>query len=333
MCKQSSKDKESEGKAVKKNLGAERQKQLYLLLLLYKQFKTPTLPCPPWGSTGLCIGGVWEDWTTPDWLIESERDWMAVSETVVQILGEPCLLSLLRSSTWNPDNSKRRVYSAGVYMWCLTVAYHASNHFYLTGPSRFVVGLQVFVIVVELGLLFLLLLLQGHQVRMLLLQLSLQPLWLTLLLQLLAFILLSKKRHTAVKSSLASGWTQNAVQAGHNWANPPIPQQVSIHYFSRPPLISSAEIIRFSGVLYHLQVFIVQRSITNLHQNNIDRFFGSTFYAVYYNREVKCESVDLLFYIVSCTLHESLRRLMATAYCLQDITEKLRDCLVRLLSP
>lgn len=64
----------------------------------------PTFPCPPWGSTGLCIGGVWADWTTPDWLMESERDWMAVSDTVVQILGEPCLLSLLRSSTWKKDD-------------------------------------------------------------------------------------------------------------------------------------------------------------------------------------------------------------------------------------
>lgn len=67
----------------------------------------PTLPCPPWGSTGLCIGGVWADCTPPDWLMESERDWMAVSDTVVQILGEPCLLSLLRSSTWWTRRERR----------------------------------------------------------------------------------------------------------------------------------------------------------------------------------------------------------------------------------
>lgn len=58
-----------------------------------------TLPWPPWGSTGLCIGGVCAACPLPDWLTESERDWMLVSETVVQILGEPCLFSLLLSST------------------------------------------------------------------------------------------------------------------------------------------------------------------------------------------------------------------------------------------
>lgn len=42
------------------------------------------------------MGGVC---AAPDWLMDSERDWMLVSETVVQILGEPCLFNLLRSST------------------------------------------------------------------------------------------------------------------------------------------------------------------------------------------------------------------------------------------
>lgn len=121
---------------------------------------------------------------------------MAVSETVVQILGEPCLLSLLRSSTWNKDESERKIYSVFkctvVWLWCVMPG---RKHCYLTGPSWFVVGLQVFVIVVELRLLFLLLLLQRHQVGMLLLQLPLQTLWLTLFLQLLALILLSKESH------------------------------------------------------------------------------------------------------------------------------------------
>lgn len=62
-----------------------------------KNDRLHTFPCPPCGSTGLCIGGVC---AAPDWLIDSERDWILVSDTVVQILGEPCLFSLLRSSTW-----------------------------------------------------------------------------------------------------------------------------------------------------------------------------------------------------------------------------------------
>lgn len=66
---------------------------------------------------------------------------------------------------------------------------------YLTGPSWFVVGLQVFVVVVKLRFLVLLLLLQRHQVGMFLLQLSLQPLRLTLFLELLAFIFLSREKH------------------------------------------------------------------------------------------------------------------------------------------
>ena len=46
---------------------------------------------------------------------------------------------------------------------------------HLAGPGGLVVGLQVLVVVVKLGLLVLLLL-QGHQVGVLLLQLPLQPL-------------------------------------------------------------------------------------------------------------------------------------------------------------
>lgn len=48
---------------------------------------------------------------------------------------------------------------------------------------------------VELGLLLLLLLLQGHQVGVLLLQLPLQPLRLALLLQLLALVLLRRQKN------------------------------------------------------------------------------------------------------------------------------------------
>lgn len=93
---------------------------------------THTLPCPPCGSTGLCIGGVWADWTTPDWLIESERDWMAVSETVVQILGEPCLLSLLRSSTCDVEDRRKKnqlsIYLCGqMYFYDDMMMFKASN--------------------------------------------------------------------------------------------------------------------------------------------------------------------------------------------------------------
>lgn len=66
---------------------------------------------------------------------------------------------------------------------------------YLASPGGFVVGLQVLVVVVELGLLLLLLLLQGHQVGVLLLQLPLQPLRLALLLQLLALVLLRRQKN------------------------------------------------------------------------------------------------------------------------------------------
>lgn len=111
---------------------------------------------------------------------------MAVSDTVVQILGEPCLLSLLRSSTCNKYNLLRST---------ARQVHEIFTRLYLTSPGGFVVGLQVLVVVVKLGLLLLLLLLlQGNQVSMFLLQLPLQALGLTLLLQLLSLIFLSKER-------------------------------------------------------------------------------------------------------------------------------------------
>lgn len=122
--------------------------------------------------------------------MESERDWMAVSETVVQILGEPCLLSLLRSSTWNVTTVEGCSLSTPVLaLWCEILR----RRFYLASPSGFVVRLQILVVVVELGLLLLLLLLQGHQVGMFLLQLPLQSFRLTLFLQLLALVFLSRE--------------------------------------------------------------------------------------------------------------------------------------------
>lgn len=136
------------------------------------------------------MGGVWADWTTPDWLMESERDWMAVSDTVVQILGEPCRLSLLRSSTWWTRRERRREWTAEAPR---RPDRPLGPAHYLASPGGLVVGLQVLVVVVELRLLLLLLLLQGHQVGVLLLQLPLQPLRLTLLLQLLALVLLTRQ--------------------------------------------------------------------------------------------------------------------------------------------
>ena len=53
--------------------------------------------------------------------MESERDWMAVSETVVQILGEPCLLSLLRSSTWNKEDSELRRAVCSIMLFILMI--------------------------------------------------------------------------------------------------------------------------------------------------------------------------------------------------------------------
>lgn len=69
--------------------------------------------------------------------------------------------------------------------------------FYLFGPGGFVAGVDRVLVVIELLLLsrsrlLLLLLLEGNQVRSLLLELSLQPLGLPLLLQLLPLILLQE---------------------------------------------------------------------------------------------------------------------------------------------
>lgn len=91
--------------------------------------------------------------------MESERDWMAVSETVVQILGDPCLFNLLRSSTWN---KVFRIFYLENTMFPMARCAFENRRSYLTGPGGFVVGLKVFVIVIKLGLFILLLLLQRH---------------------------------------------------------------------------------------------------------------------------------------------------------------------------
>lgn len=75
---------------------------------------------------------------------------------------------------------------------------------YLLGPRWFLAGIYPFFVMVEWFLLrwslvlplLLLLLLQGHQVVPLLLELPLQPLCLPLLLQLLALILLPRRKHS-----------------------------------------------------------------------------------------------------------------------------------------
>lgn len=75
---------------------------------------------------------------------------------------------------------------------------------YLLGPCWLLAGIYPFFIMVERFLLcwplvlplLLLLLLQGDQVVSLLLELPLQPLCLPLLLQLLAFILLPRRKHS-----------------------------------------------------------------------------------------------------------------------------------------
>lgn len=77
-------------------------------------------------------------------------------------------------------------------------------HAYLLGPRWFLTGIYPFFVMVEWFLLcwslvlplLLLLLLQGHQVVPLLLELPLQPLCLPLLLQLLALILLPRGKHS-----------------------------------------------------------------------------------------------------------------------------------------
>lgn len=76
------------------------------------------------------------------------------------------------------------------FPWCLN-----SEGPYLFGPGRFVAGIDRVLVVIELLLLgrprfLLLLLLEGNQVRSLLLELPLKPLRLPLLLQLLPLILL-----------------------------------------------------------------------------------------------------------------------------------------------
>lgn len=71
---------------------------------------------------------------------------------------------------------------------------------YLFGPGGFVAGVDRVLVVIELLLLgrsrfLLLLLLEGNQVRSLLLELSLKPLRLPLLLQLLPLIFLHREKH------------------------------------------------------------------------------------------------------------------------------------------
>lgn len=84
---------------------------------------------------------------------------------------------------------------------------------YLLGPCWLLTGIYPFFVMVEWFLLcwplvlplLLLLLLQGHQVVPLLLELPLQPLRLPLLLQLLALILLPRRKHSDTGArSLAS---------------------------------------------------------------------------------------------------------------------------------